>query len=193
MAIPTPFMVGPGQLLPDRGRPADAGRHGPQLRQGARLPRARAGRARAPDRGPRADRDHPPAPRPHRAWSTCSRAARGAEVCALDLLAPRDRGLRRRGRARRRAGRGADAAPRDPARRGHRAARGLALVPRLGRLDARRRAGWPTARRCEFAGRTLEVLHRPGHSPSDTVFLDAAHGTLLGRRPPDHATSPPTR
>jgi glyoxylase-like metal-dependent hydrolase (beta-lactamase superfamily II) len=27
--------------------------------------------------------------------------------------------------------------------------------------------------------RTLEVLHRPGHSPSDTVFLDAERGILL--------------
>jgi len=31
----------------------------------------------------------------------------------------------------------------------------------------------------EFAGRTLRALHRPGHSPSDTVFLDEADGTLL--------------
>jgi glyoxylase-like metal-dependent hydrolase (beta-lactamase superfamily II) len=31
----------------------------------------------------------------------------------------------------------------------------------------------------EFAGRTLEAIHRPGHSPSDTVFLDRADGTLL--------------
>ncbi len=31
----------------------------------------------------------------------------------------------------------------------------------------------------EFAGRTLEALHRPGHSPSDTVFLDRGDGTLL--------------
>jgi glyoxylase-like metal-dependent hydrolase (beta-lactamase superfamily II) len=32
----------------------------------------------------------------------------------------------------------------------------------------------------EFAGRTLKVMHRPGHSPSDTLFHDAEHGTLLG-------------
>jgi glyoxylase-like metal-dependent hydrolase (beta-lactamase superfamily II) len=32
----------------------------------------------------------------------------------------------------------------------------------------------------EFAGRTLVAIHRPGHSPSDTVFLDRADGTLLG-------------
>jgi glyoxylase-like metal-dependent hydrolase (beta-lactamase superfamily II) len=31
----------------------------------------------------------------------------------------------------------------------------------------------------EFAGRTLRALHRPGHSPSDTVFVDEADGTLL--------------
>jgi glyoxylase-like metal-dependent hydrolase (beta-lactamase superfamily II) len=31
----------------------------------------------------------------------------------------------------------------------------------------------------ELAGRTLEVLHRPGHSPSDTVFWDAGRRTLI--------------
>jgi glyoxylase-like metal-dependent hydrolase (beta-lactamase superfamily II) len=31
----------------------------------------------------------------------------------------------------------------------------------------------------EFAGRTLQALHRPGHSPSDTIFLDPADGTVL--------------
>jgi glyoxylase-like metal-dependent hydrolase (beta-lactamase superfamily II) len=30
-----------------------------------------------------------------------------------------------------------------------------------------------------FAGRTLQVLHRPGHSPSDTILFDAAQGDLL--------------
>jgi glyoxylase-like metal-dependent hydrolase (beta-lactamase superfamily II) len=30
-----------------------------------------------------------------------------------------------------------------------------------------------------FAGRTFEVLHRPGHSPSDTVFWDAEAALLL--------------
>lgn len=34
--------------------------------------------------------------------------------------------------------------------------------------------------RLEFAGRTLEVFLRPGHSPSDTVFLDRDGGILLG-------------
>ncbi|HEU4656116.1 MAG TPA: MBL fold metallo-hydrolase [Capillimicrobium sp.] len=31
----------------------------------------------------------------------------------------------------------------------------------------------------EFAGRTLHVHHRPGHSPSDTVFHDRERGLLL--------------
>ncbi|MCW3013505.1 MAG: fold metallo-hydrolase [Solirubrobacterales bacterium] len=31
----------------------------------------------------------------------------------------------------------------------------------------------------DFAGRSLRVLHRPGHSPSDTVFHDEATGILL--------------
>jgi glyoxylase-like metal-dependent hydrolase (beta-lactamase superfamily II) len=34
--------------------------------------------------------------------------------------------------------------------------------------------------RLEFADRTLEVQHRPGHSPSDTLFWDAERGTLIG-------------
>ena len=34
--------------------------------------------------------------------------------------------------------------------------------------------------RLEFAGRSLEVLHRPGHSPSDTLFHDAERRVLLG-------------
>lgn len=32
----------------------------------------------------------------------------------------------------------------------------------------------------EFARRTLTVLHRPGHSASDTAFLDVSRGVLLG-------------
>jgi glyoxylase-like metal-dependent hydrolase (beta-lactamase superfamily II) len=50
--------------------------------------------------------------------------------------------------------------------------------------------GWggtaPVARRLadgealEFAGRTLQALHRPGHSPSDTVFWDADGAVLIG-------------
>jgi glyoxylase-like metal-dependent hydrolase (beta-lactamase superfamily II) len=32
----------------------------------------------------------------------------------------------------------------------------------------------------EFAGRTLRVLHRPGHSPSDTLFWDERRGVVIG-------------
>jgi glyoxylase-like metal-dependent hydrolase (beta-lactamase superfamily II) len=32
----------------------------------------------------------------------------------------------------------------------------------------------------EFAGRSLEVQHRPGHSPSDTVLWDAERSLLIG-------------
>jgi glyoxylase-like metal-dependent hydrolase (beta-lactamase superfamily II) len=32
----------------------------------------------------------------------------------------------------------------------------------------------------EFAGRRMQALHRPGHSPSDTVFWDAEHGVAIG-------------
>jgi glyoxylase-like metal-dependent hydrolase (beta-lactamase superfamily II) len=31
----------------------------------------------------------------------------------------------------------------------------------------------------EFAGRTLQALHRPGHSPSDTLYWDAARAVLI--------------
>jgi len=34
--------------------------------------------------------------------------------------------------------------------------------------------------RLEFRDRALEVLHRPGHSPSDTLFWDAERGLLIG-------------
>src|SRR5207244_9385166 len=34
----------------------------------------------------------------------------------------------------------------------------------------------------ELSKRKLRVLHRPGHSPSDTVFFDEARGILLADR-----------
>ena len=68
--------------LPDRGRPADAGRRRPELRR-ARSSRSRTALAgaRPPGRGPRADRHHPPARRPPRAGrhrSPTARAPRSA-------------------------------------------------------------------------------------------------------------------
>jgi glyoxylase-like metal-dependent hydrolase (beta-lactamase superfamily II) len=38
----------------------------------------------------------------------------------------------------------------------------------------------PDGELLEFASRSWRVLHRPGHSPSDTVFFDEASGELFG-------------
>ena len=102
----------------------------------------------------------------------------GAEVCALDLLAPviEDFGTE--------------------AERDDELAEALMLrhgIPRdvvtALRAVSRSYRGWggSTEVGCrlrdgealEFAGRSLEVLHRPGHSPSDTVFWDAERATLV--------------
>jgi glyoxylase-like metal-dependent hydrolase (beta-lactamase superfamily II) len=41
----------------------------------------------------------------------------------------------------------------------------------------------------EFAGRWLTVFHRPGHSPSDTVFCDLERGVMIGA---DHVMAKPS-
>jgi glyoxylase-like metal-dependent hydrolase (beta-lactamase superfamily II) len=103
----------------------------------------------------------------------------GAEVCALDLLAPvmeefaahaeRDDALAEALMLR-------HGIPRDvvvalrAVSRSFRAWGGSAQVDR--RL--------PDGGALEFAGRTLQVLHRPGHSPSDTLFWDAERALLIG-------------
>jgi glyoxylase-like metal-dependent hydrolase (beta-lactamase superfamily II) len=103
----------------------------------------------------------------------------GAEVCALDVLAPVVEEH-------------AAAAERDDE-----LAEALMLrhgIPRdvVTALRAMSHAyrGWggsaPVSRRLAdgeelaWAGRRMRVLHRPGHSPSDTVFLDEASGVALG-------------
>jgi glyoxylase-like metal-dependent hydrolase (beta-lactamase superfamily II) len=103
----------------------------------------------------------------------------GAEVCALDLLAPvmeefaahaeRDDELAAALMLR-------HGIPRD-------------VVTAL-RSVSRSYRGWgggaPVTRpladggELEFAGRTLQVLHRPGHSPSDTLFWDPERALLIG-------------
>jgi glyoxylase-like metal-dependent hydrolase (beta-lactamase superfamily II) len=103
----------------------------------------------------------------------------GAEVCALDRLAPvveafgahaerddvlAERLLRRHGVP------GAAVTVLRATSRALRAWGGSAPV------DRRLRDGEPL----EFATRTLTVRLRPGHSPSDTVFHDEARGVLLG-------------
>jgi glyoxylase-like metal-dependent hydrolase (beta-lactamase superfamily II) len=102
----------------------------------------------------------------------------GAEVCTLDLLAPVVEDFAAYAEA------DDELAEALMLRHGIPADVAVALraVSRLAR-------GWggsaPVTRRLadggrlEFASRTFEVLHRPGHSPSDTVFFDAADGTLI--------------
>ncbi len=102
----------------------------------------------------------------------------GAEVCALDLLAPvvEDFG----GTAERDDALAEDlmlrhGIPRDVVsalRAVSRSYRGWGASAKVGRTLA-------DGGTLEFADRTLEVLHRPGHSPSDTVFWDAERGILL--------------
>jgi glyoxylase-like metal-dependent hydrolase (beta-lactamase superfamily II) len=103
----------------------------------------------------------------------------GAEVCALDLLAPVVEEF------------GAHADRDDEL--------AVALMLRHGiprdvvaalRSVSQSFRGWggsaPVDRRLadgealEFAGRTLQALHRPGHSPSDTLFWDADRALLIG-------------
>jgi glyoxylase-like metal-dependent hydrolase (beta-lactamase superfamily II) len=103
----------------------------------------------------------------------------GAEVAALDLLAPVLEDSR------------AAAEDNDELAMGimlrHGTPRDVVLAVRS---LARAYTGWgsgapvsrplPDGGTLEFAGRRLEVLHRPGHSPSDTVFLDNERGVALG-------------
>jgi glyoxylase-like metal-dependent hydrolase (beta-lactamase superfamily II) len=103
----------------------------------------------------------------------------GAEVCALDLLAPvieETNAVAERDDALAEALMLRHGIPRD-------------VVTAL-RAVSRSFRGWggshavgcrlPEGGRLEFAGRAFEVHHRPGHSPSDTVFHDPARGVLIG-------------
>jgi glyoxylase-like metal-dependent hydrolase (beta-lactamase superfamily II) len=102
----------------------------------------------------------------------------GAEVCTLDLLAPVVEGF---GQEAERDDELAEALmlrhgiPRDVVtalRAVSRSFRGWGGTTAVGRRLA-------DGELLEFAGRSLEVLHRPGHSPSDTVFWDAARALLI--------------
>jgi glyoxylase-like metal-dependent hydrolase (beta-lactamase superfamily II) len=103
----------------------------------------------------------------------------GAEVCALDVLAPvveefgahaeRDDELAEALMLRHGIPRDVVIALRSVSR-SYRAWGGSAQVDR--RLA--------DGEELEFAGRTLQALHRPGHSPSDTVFWDAERRELIG-------------
>ena len=168
-AIPTPFAVGRVNVVPDRGRAADAGR----LR--ARTPGTRstscsaARRARPLARGHRAGDRHPPAHRPPRAgrhrrralrrrggrdrrWPSRSSRTSPRRPQADDEFAPRH-----------------DAAQRDPRGRGARRSGRCRGVPRLGpRGEVTRPLRDGEA--LELRDRTLHVHHRPGHCPTDTIF-----------------------
>ena len=102
----------------------------------------------------------------------------GAEVCALDLLAPVIEDF------------AAHAESDDEMAEALMLRHGIPpdVVTAL-RAVSKMARGWGGAasvtrrlaagERLEFAGRSFEALHRPGHSPSDTVFWDAGNGTLL--------------
>jgi glyoxylase-like metal-dependent hydrolase (beta-lactamase superfamily II) len=103
----------------------------------------------------------------------------GAEVCALDLLAPLIEDF------------GAEAERDDELAEAlmlrHGIPRDVVTALRSVSRSFRAWGGSTTVTRrladggsLEFAGRTLEVLHRPGHSPSDTLFRDAERGIVLG-------------
>jgi glyoxylase-like metal-dependent hydrolase (beta-lactamase superfamily II) len=103
----------------------------------------------------------------------------GAEVCALDLLAPLivDYGSHQEDDDRLAAdlmlrhGIGADVVT--ALRAVSRMARGWG-----GRADVTTLL--TDGGELAFAGRRFTVHHRPGHSPTDTVFHDAEHGVLIG-------------
>ena len=163
-----------GQLLPDRGRAADAGR----LRARTRPRRSTSSSRRCAERGPRVEdlellvvtHQHID----HLGLASDPRAALGRRGRARSTaLAPVPGELRRASRARRPLRRGADAAPRHPAR---------TSSPRCARC---RRASAPGARRAtvtrplrrrrassSFATARCGCCTGPGHSPSDTVFWD---------------------
>ena len=104
----------------------------------------------------------------------------GAEVCALDALAP---WLARYSEVMEADDAFAEAIMLRhgiPRGRRHRAARRHALVPRLGRELRRSSTPLADGALLPFAGRAWRVHHRPGHSPSDTVFHDEASGELVG-------------
>ena len=179
LPIPTPFRVGRGQLLPDRGRPADAGRRRARTRARS-LVALEDGLRELGRRVEDLERiviTHQHADHLGLVGIVADRS--GAEVCALDVLAPvvEDFGAY--------AERNDELAQALMRRHGDRAGRGH----RAGAVTRAYR-GWggsaPVTRRLRdggelaFAGRTLRrSTTGPGHSPSDTIFFDAAAGELI--------------
>ena len=103
----------------------------------------------------------------------------GAEVCALDRLAPWLTAYRDRMEA--------DDAFAEAVMRRHGIPEELVYALRAVTQQFRAWGSSATVTRpladggeLGFAGRTWRVWHRPGHSPSDTVFHDEASGVLVG-------------
>jgi glyoxylase-like metal-dependent hydrolase (beta-lactamase superfamily II) len=103
----------------------------------------------------------------------------GADVCALDLLAPL---LERYGETQE-----ADDTLAAELMLAHgvspdvvTALRAVSRMARAWGAKATVTRPLPDRGELRFAGRTLKVLHRPGHSPTDTVFHDAERGVLIG-------------
>ena len=180
LAIPTPFAVGRVNCWLIEDDPLTLVDTGPELRQGARRARARRWRAhgRRIEDLERIVITHQHID--HEGLVDILARRSGAEVCALDLLAPllqafgessdHDDELAERLMLR-------HGIPRDVVI----ALRALTHAFRaLGLGRHRDRAARATAATLEFADRTLHVLHRPGHSPSDTVFHDRERGILIG-------------
>ena len=110
----------------------------------------------------------------------------GAEVAAIDVVVAVRRELRRRRRARRRVRRRADAAATgSPRTWSPRCAASRASFRGWGARGEGHPAARTTASCSSLRDRTLEVQHRPGHSPSDTLFWDAERRILICGRPPD--------
>jgi glyoxylase-like metal-dependent hydrolase (beta-lactamase superfamily II) len=103
----------------------------------------------------------------------------GAEVCGLDLLAPF---LADYGAANERDDELAEALmlrhgiPRDVVM----ALRAMSRAFRAWGAPAEITSPLVDGGVLEFASRTFAVHHRPGHSPSDTIFHDAASGVVIG-------------
>ena len=179
LPIPTPFAVGRVNTYLIEDEPADAVDSGPNSGKALDELERALRRARPRDRGPRADRRHPPAHRPHRpgidprpalgrrgrgarpprpaAWSTTARRAEDDDEFAQALM------LRH-------------GIPEDVVhalRSVSRAFRGWGASAHVTRPLRRRR------RSSSSRDRTLQVLHRPGHSPSDTIFWDDDRRLLI--------------
>ena len=187
LSIPTPFAVGRVNCYLIEDDPLTLVDTGPELRQGARRARARAGASTATGSRTSSGSSSPTSTSTTSGCVGILARRSGAEVVALDLLAPVIEDF------------GADAErddelaealmlrhgiPRDVVtalRAVSRAFRGWG-GERAGRPPAR-----PTARRSSSPTARCRRSTGPGHSPSDTVFWDAASGAADRRRPPDRA------